>query len=191
MFLMRVPLLALLAAVIMAGCAQFPVFTQEHEQTNPDAFEAQARVYVRFGARAFSGTLRWQHTTGADEVWLGGPIGQTAAHIIRDSSGATLTTADQQTYRARSIESLTRDGLGWALPLADLSYYVVDKVPPAADGKQERDARGMPVRVQHSGWLVQWQRPEVPSGEATLPRLNLTKDDVEIRLVIDQLGSAD
>ena len=184
-----VPLLALLA--LFGGCALVPFGEEGREHANPQSFEAQGRVYVRFGGRAFSGTLRWRHDASVDEVWLGGPLGQTAAHIVGDSMGAVLTTADQQTYRARTIESLTRDGLGWSLPLVDLSYYVVDKVPTAAEGATERDARARPLRTQNAGWLVQWTRPEAAAETDTLPRLNLTKEDVEIRLVIDRIGSGD
>jgi len=184
----RVPLSAVLAAAsLIAGCAQFPFTGSSREQGNPDAFEALGRVYVRFGLRAFSGSLRWRHDPQADEVWLGGPLGQTGAHIVRDSAGATLTTADQQTYRAMSIESLTRDGLGWSMPLADLSYYVVGKVPPDSVNGVERDTAGRVVGVERDGWKVQWSIGDAAAAGSSLPRLNLTKDDVEIRLVIDRL----
>jgi outer membrane lipoprotein LolB len=177
-------LLALCAG--LAGCAQLPFF-QARESGNPEAFEAQGRVYVRYGPRAFSGALRWQHAAHADQVWLGGPLGQTVAHIARDSSGAELTTADQQVYRATSIEALTREGLGWSLPLADLSYYVVGEVPPEAASGAERDASGRIVRVAHDGWSVRWVALD-PQASAERPgRIELGKDDVEIRFVVDRL----
>ena len=178
-------LLALLAWV--AGCAQMP-FGQSAERGSPETFEVQGRVYVRYGARAFSGSLRWQHSARADEVWLGGPLGQTAAHIVRDGSGAVLTTADQQVYRATSMESLTRDGLGWTLPLDDLSYYVLGRVPEAAAGSAERDANGRLLRVEHEGWAVRWASPQGESANRT-GRIELSKEDVEIRFVVDRLES--
>jgi len=171
---------------LLAGCAQFP-FMSERQPAATDAFEALGRVYVRFGPRGFSGTLRWRHDGQSDEVWLGGPLGQTAAHILRDASGATLTTADQRTYSAWSIESLTEDGLGWRLPLADLSFYVLGQVPPAADASAARDSLGRLQRLEHNGWTVRWLGTEPGAAPAALPRLNLVRDDVEIRFVIDRL----
>jgi len=181
------PLPVLAIALLIAGCAQLPFTGTDREQGSADAFEALGRVYVRFGPRAFSGTLRWRHDAQLDEVWLGGPFGQTGAYIVRDSAGATLTTADQQTYRALSIEALTREGLGWSLPLADLSYYVLGKVPPAAAAGVERDAQGRMVRAERDGWTVRWATGDATAAATALPRLNLTKDDVEIRFVVDQL----
>ena len=112
---------------------------------------------------------------------------RTAAYIVRNENGASLTAADQQTYHATSMESLTRKGLGWTLPLADLSYYVVGKLPPDAAEVAERDAQGRLVRAQHDGWMVRWTYAEAATLEATLPRLNLVKDDIEIRVVVDRL----
>jgi outer membrane lipoprotein LolB len=150
-------------------------------------FEAQGRVYVRYGPRAFAGSLRWQHALERDEVWLGGPLGQTAAHIVRDSTGAILTTADQQEYRSTSIEALTREGLGWSLPLADLSYYVLGKVPEDAAASAERDGSGRIVQATRDGWSVRWVALSDAASAQRPGRIELGKGDVEIRFVIDRL----
>lgn len=180
-------LFALCSVLLLGACAQLQPFFRDMEQGNPQGFEMQGRMYVRYGAQAFSGTLRWMHATERDEVWLGVPLGQTAAHIVRDVSGASLTTAAQQTYHAMSIESLTREGLGWSFPLVDLSYYVLASVPPGAAAPQAVPGEGI-RRVVHGGWTVQWTPREASAGVSTPPaRLTLARDDVEIRLVIDQL----
>lgn len=175
----------LLTAVLVGACAQLPWVAPPG---TPQAFEAQGRVYVRYGAQAFSGSLRWQHEPYADQVWLGGPLGQTAAHIVRDSGGAVLTTADQKVYRSTSIEALTREGLGWTLPLADLSYYVLGMVPADAQ-VLERGPGERPVRAARAGWTVRWV-PVAEGREGAAQRIELTKDDVEIRFVVDQLDRA-
>jgi outer membrane lipoprotein LolB len=181
-----VPLLAL--AMAISGCAQLPFGGgRSTELGATESFELLGRVYVRFGPRAFSGSLRWRHALEADEVWLGGPLGQTAAHIVRDSAGAALTTADQQTYRSMSLDALTRDGLGWTLPLADLSFYVQGKVPQEAAADAERDSELRVLRVARNGWEVQWIEREPVAGATRLPRIELRKDEVEIRLVVDRL----
>ena len=184
-------LACLVFALVLSGCAQLPFMGPGRSQGSPVSFEMLGRVYVRFGPQAFSGSLRWRHDDLADEVWLGGPLGQTAAHIVRDATGAALTTADQQTYRAMSIESLTKDGLGWSLPLADLSYYVLGEVPPGASNAAERDGAGHMTRLEHDGWAVRWTRREAASPGPAILRLDLRKEDVEIRLVIDQLQRPD
>ena len=178
--------IVLALAVCMSGCAQLP-WTGAGDRGIAEAFEAQGRVYVRYGPRAFSGTLRWQHALERDEVWLGGPLGQTAAHIVRDDTGAILTTADQQEYRATSIEALTREGLGWSLPLADLSYYLLGKVPEDAAASAERDASGRIVRATRDGWSVRWVALGDEASAQRPGRIELSKADVEIRFVVDRL----
>lgn len=187
MFRCRPALFALSAVLLLGACAEMQSFFRDTEQGNPQAFEMQGRMYVRYGPQAFSGTLRWTHSTERDEVWLGGPLGQTGAYIVRDVSGAALTTATQQTYRAMSIESLTREGLGWSFPLVDLSFYVLAAVPPGAGAPERVPGENM-WRVVHGGWTVQGTTREASNGVSAPPaRLTLAREDVEIRLVVDQL----
>lgn len=182
----RHALLAAAAALMLSACAELPFFARNAESGSPQAFEMQGRVYVRYGAKAFSGSLRWQHELARDEVWFGGPLGQTGAHIRRDFEGATLTTADQQVYRATSIEALTRDGLGWSLPLADLSYLVLGLTPPGAGSA----GTGSSLATRE-GWTARMTRREGTAADAPPARLDLARDDVEIRLVVDRLERAD
>jgi outer membrane lipoprotein LolB len=180
---------AVYASLLLAlgGCATLGPNT-EREAGPVEPFELQGRVFARFGTSAFTGTIRWQHELAGDQVWLGGPFGQGAAHIERGAEGATLTTADHQTYHANSVESLTRNGLGWALPLADLGYYVLDK-PPVANGEArvQRNGQEQIVRVTHDGWNVDLTRAEPGSAVTHPTRIRLSREGVEIRLVIDHL----
>jgi outer membrane lipoprotein LolB len=155
-----------------------------------ESFEMQGRIYARFGAHAFSGSIRWRHTRAADELWLGGPLGQTVIHIMRDVDGATLTTANGQVYRAFSLEGLMQDALGWAMPLADLSHYVLGEVPPGVEESAvKRDANGRLLAVSRNGWTVALTGPQQPEPAVRPTRLTMSKDSVEVRMVIDQLDA--
>lgn len=185
------PVWSVAVLVLIGGCAELPFSAAARlREGSATAFELLGRVYVRFGQRAFTGSLRWQHAREADEVWLAGPLGQTAAHILRDAAGATLTSADQQVFRAFSLDALTRDGLGWTLPLADLSHYVLGNLPPLAQAVPGRDRGGRLQDLEHEGWRVRWVHRENATAGATPGRIELRKDDVEIRLVVDRLDRA-
>jgi len=174
--------------VFASGCAELPwVGGAREESASSTAFEMLGRVYARFGERAFSGSLRWQHARELDEAWLAGPLGQTLAHIRRDGTGATLTGADQREYRAFSLSALTREGLGFAFPLGDLSHYVLNEAPRAIAVPPERDVLGRIMRAEHDGWNVRFHyRDDAPSNAPPL-RIDMRNAEVEIRLVIDQL----
>ena len=181
---------ALSALIALAGCAGLQPFGREEALGAAEPFELQGRVYARFSDRAFSGSIRWRHTPAADEVWLGGPLGQTAAHIVRDASGATLTNANQQTYRSTNLEASMRDSMGWALPLADLSHYVLGQTPSAvADANVKRNADKRLIALSHDGWEVEFTPADQPNAGSRPARLRMLKDAIEVRIVIDQLDA--
>src|SRR6185503_21292358 len=92
-------LLLLLVVSCLPACA---LFGPESPAPSDAPFDLVGRVAVNSDGRAFSSNVRWQHSGAREEVWLLTPLGQTLAHIVSDSDGATLTAADQKQYRAAS-----------------------------------------------------------------------------------------
>ena len=177
---------ALAAALIVAGCATLSPDAGGPGEPSPTPFDLSGRVLVSYDGRAFSSGLRWQHGPGRDEIWLLTPIGQTLAHIVNEPDGATLTGADQQQYRAISVDSLTRQALGWELPLARLQYWVRGEIAPgSAPGAVERDANQRLIRLEQHGWRIVFANYPLEEHEGLPRRLDLARDDHEIRLVID------
>ena len=143
-------------------------------------------MLVSYDGRAFSSGLRWLHAQGRDEIWLSGPLGQTLAHISGDGDGVVLTAADQRQYRAASIERITREALGWELPVAHLKYWVRGDIAPGnAPAAVVRADDQRIVELEQDGWRVAlafFQRPEYDG----LPRrLDVEGGSHQIRLVID------
>jgi len=174
---------ALVAAVNLAGCA---LLAPPPPAGSTAPFDIVGRVAVKFEGRAYTSNLRWQHAAGREEVWLSTPLGQTLAHIQSDGVEATLTTADRQQYRAASVESLTRQALGWELPLARLTWWVRgEPVPGTAPASASRDGASRLTRLDQDDWSIAFEN--YPPGEnGGLPRrLDLRSGGQEIRLVID------
>jgi len=175
-------ILALLAGAALSACAVLappPPAAQA-------PFDIVGRVAVNFEGRAFSSNLRWQHAAGRGEVWLLSPLGQTVAHIASDPDGATLTAADRQQYRAESVEALTRQALGWELPLSRLTWWVRgEPVPGTPPTGVKRDEQSRLVALAQDGWQIAFTN--YPPGEqGGLPRrLDLKSGAQEIRLLID------
>ncbi len=171
------------AALLCAGCA---MFTPGANVPVAEPFDILGRLVASSEGRAFFANFRWRHTAVDNEIWLMSPVGQTLAHIAADASGATLTTADQQEYRALSVEGLTRQALGWPLPLAQLQHWIRgDTVPDSAVAAVTRDARGRLLLLEQEGWSIRYAYPETADG--SLPRqLDLTQGGQRIRMVIDE-----
>lgn len=174
--------LAALAVAFAAACA-----TPGLPPPAPQAFDLSGRVLVSFDGRAFSSGLRWQHLPVRDEIWLLTPLGQALAHIVSTEEGATVTGVDRKQYQGADVEALTRQALGWELPVTRLQYWVRGEVAPgSAPRNVQRDAEGRLTGLTQDEWQIALQRyPE--SDHGGLPRrIELRRGASEaIRLVID------
>jgi outer membrane lipoprotein LolB len=175
-----------LALALLAGCASVP-----RADRDPHAFDLLGRVLVTYSGGAFSANLRWQHAAAQEEIWLMTPTGQTLAHIVDSAEGATLTSADRKTYRAGSVEALTQQALGWALPLSLLQYWVQGNPAPGfAPAALERGTGDRLVALTQNGWrVIMSYYPEGEQG-GSVRRLDMTGGANEIRFVIDTWRSA-
>lgn len=179
---------AALLVLMLSACA---VLMEQQAQYPPAApFDLLGRVLVSYDGRAFTSNVRWKHTGDSDEIWLMTPAGQTLAHIVHAADGAVLTAADQQQYRAGSVESLTRSALGWELPLARLQFWVRGQAAPGSvPDAFERDVTQRPAALVQDGWRIAYVN-NPPERHAGLPRrLDLTRSSQTIRLVIDEWRS--
>ena len=175
---------AALCAALLAACTT--TGGPAPDAAPAPAFELAGRILVRYQERAFSSAVRWMQKAGSDEIWFTAPLGQTLAHLQADGSGATLTTADQQQYRATSIESLTRSALGWRFPVAGLRYWVLGlPAPQLPVTAVERDAAGRVVRLQQGDLRVAFDYAAPDSVRPS--RLEVAGGDAQLRLVTDDL----
>lgn len=178
---------ALAAGVVLWWCAGCAALLPATPGRDAAAFDVLGRVLASQDGRAFSAGFRWRHVPPENEIWLMTPTGTTLAHIAVDAIGATLTTADQQEYRASSVEALTRRALGWPLPLAQLQYWIHGEVVPGlAVDAAERGADGRLVSLTQDAWNIRYGYPDVLVAAQRPRLLDLLRDGQRIRLVIDE-----
>jgi outer membrane lipoprotein LolB len=169
---------AALVAVVATACASLPAPVP----TETPAFEISGRVAVRYGAESATGRAEWRHASGADDLVISSPIGQGIAELTRRGDAYTLVTSDGKRHVASDPESLTESVLGWRLPLAGLPDWVRGRPLPDAPAQTKLDG-GRLSRLAQSGWTIEY----LEYGENGLPRrLRLTRDTLDIRLVIEE-----
>ena len=165
------------AAAILGACATLP----EPGRAPPGGFELSGRVAVRHARDSGSARIFWRHSDDADELLITSPVGQGIARISREGGRFRLVTGDQKEYRAADAESLTDEALGWRLPLSGLPDWVQARASP--DRPAEVTGRaGEGLEIRQDGWRVTYD--EFRDGRPF--RMRLSRDDVEIRLVVDQ-----
>ena len=177
-------LLALLSALALAGCTSLLPYGDAPMRAAP--FDVLGRVFVRYGDRALSANMRWQHARDSDDIWLMTPTGQALAYLREDYEGATFTGADQTQYRASSAESLTRQAMGWELPIGKLQHWVRGVAAPGMVVEiVERDADGRTRRMTQDGWQITYDYYPATQNNGLPRRMEFVSAGQTLRLVID------
>jgi outer membrane lipoprotein LolB len=152
---------------------------------NIEAFSLNGRVAVKLDDRGYSANLLWQHANTHDSIRLLSLVGLVVAEIEADAAGATLITGDKKVYRSDNVQQLTREVLGWDLPLAGLQHWVLGRADPANPVQtEERDVRNRLRKLTQNDWRIAYLGY---AGDSALPaRMALVYDRLSLRLVIDR-----
>jgi len=169
----------------LTGCASTrPAQILPASNAAIEAFALNGRVAVKLDDRGYSASLRWRHSATRDSLRLLSPVGSVVGEIEADSNGATLTTSDKKVYRSNDAQTLTREVLGWDLPLAGLRYWVTGRADPVAPVQaQERDDKQRLKSLMQNEWRIAYLEY---FGDSALPaRLSLAYDRLHLRLIIE------
>lgn len=173
-------------ALGLAACAPLPVTAPDTVATRnaAPAFELQGRLSASDGQQAASGRVEWQHIRGTHHFTLLTPLGQVVAQLDADARGARLQTADGQVLSADSAEALLPQVLGVDVPIGRLGLWVQAAPGPEAEIRN-RDSAGRPALVIDLGWRIEYLDYAGESADAPPARLDISRGDARIRLVID------
>lgn len=147
-------------------------------QTLPERFALTGRIGVKADGKGYYANFDWVHADGEDQVAILSPLGQTMALIQRSAQSVSLT-ADGKVYDAPDSETLTRDMLGWALPLDPLAWWVNGSPAPG-------EFVVTPQGFSQQGWTIA-SEGALPTAMGIRPsRLHLQRPQLDIRMVIHQ-----
>jgi outer membrane lipoprotein LolB len=183
-WLRRIALL-IAPAALMAGCAVAPQAPAIRSIEAVDRFALSGRVAVKLDSKGYSARLRWLHEPRDDAVWLYSPVGSVLATLTVNGLGATLVTADREVHNSNDVQALTREVLGWDLPLEGLQHWVLGRPDPAAPvAEVVRDQRSRLVRLVQRDWTVEYS---AYVDDGVLPAaLTLRYGELRLRLVVDR-----
>jgi outer membrane lipoprotein LolB len=175
----------LLLALALGACATPPTVSSiEMRAPLADNWTLQGRIGIRTEDQSLSGNFSWQHHAGMDDLLMTSPLGQGVAHITSDASGVTLEVPNQPPHRAPDAESLTRQVLGYALPVSGLAWWVQAHPAPGSVSVIKRDAAGRIAQLRQDGWVIDYL--QYADDAAARPRkLLVAREGLEIRLVAD------
>jgi len=181
---MRSPLFLLV--LLLAGCVTAPPKPIARPvQAERAGFALDGRIAVKYDGSRPSGGFHWRHDADSDDILMLAPLGVTVAHIRRDASGTELEASGKH-YAAQDSSELMQQVLGWSLPLSGLPYWVMGLPMPGAMALVERDANGQISVLQQDGWDIRYTAYATPSADSLPMRMTLRREQLEIRLLIDE-----
>jgi outer membrane lipoprotein LolB len=178
---------ATVAVLLSAACAPLPPAPPAGLAAREAvaAFELEGRISATDGSRAASGRFDWQHDPVADRWTVYNPLGQIAARLERDPVGARLLAADGSMVEATSAEELLPLVLGVEVPVARLARWV-QAAPDDRAEVRHVDSVGRPTLVIDHGWRIDYPAYAGDGVDAPPARLDISRGDARIRLLIDQ-----
>jgi len=157
----------LLGMLLLAGCATLPAPSRPPVDAIA-VFAFSGRLAVRQGETRHHLKIDWRHDAAQDEILLATPLGQGVAEIVRDAAGARLRLADTRAFAATDWSSLAEQVFGFRLPLAAAPRWLL-----GAEGDME-------------GWSLRVLERENDSANALPALIELERDDIQVRLKIDE-----
>jgi outer membrane lipoprotein LolB len=193
--MIRQLLIAAALSAAVAGCATTGPRSTAVVAPYSEKIELNGRLSINYShdGKKESSTVNydWQQDKDNTNISLISPTGQTVAVIKVTPRSATLTQSDKQPQTAPDIDTLTRQMLGWTLPVGGLREWLQGHATDS-NGKPFVASPANDTVITRDGWkleYVNWQddKAAVPKPkriDVTRIALGEAVEDVNIRIVI-------
>ena len=176
-------------AAVLTGCATTSgPLSQAPVAAYRDTINLDGTMSANYQRDGHPGSVtvkfEWEQTPGRVDVNLATPLGQTVAKISVTPESATLTQADRAPRVAKDLETLTRDSLGWSLPVSGLRDWL-QGYATGADGKRFTASPANNTVVTKDGWrlrFVTWQDDAATNPQPK--RIDADREELAIRFAI-------
>lgn len=189
----------MLLAAVLGGCAGVPWGRGPAPPATPDLIEEHAaaiaamrhwrlngRMAVQHDDQGFSAGLEWRERDGAFDLRVAAPLGRGTVAMSGDAAHVTLTTPKGEHFVADSAENLMQAHLGWSLPVGGARYWVKGMPAPDTPPAQEvYDGQGRWTDFAQDGWRISILDYDDDTGLSLPRKLFLSRDDLQVRLVIE------
>jgi outer membrane lipoprotein LolB len=184
---------------ILAGCASLPAPTtqttaskasQQRTQRLQEVkeFSLEAKMAVQYAGKGYTARMEWQHQAQEDTMRIFSPLGQQVALIHRTPHAVTLTDQNGKEHEASDVASLTERLLGWRLPLAGLSQWILGIPHSASPFEASYLENGAAASLVQDQWQINYGDYQQTALNGALEQLpyttRLQQQDVRLKLVI-------
>lgn len=148
-------------------------------------FKMSGRIGIQMQGYGLSGPIKWLHTSKLDDIDLFSPFGGKVAQINKTEDGVTLTTQDGKIHQAEDTESLTQRTLGWRIPFASLSDWIIGRPTKGVTSNLSWDESGKLNKLTQDGWEISYIEYQNKNNLDLPSKINLRNAKMNVRLVIE------
>ena len=150
-------------------------------------FSIKGRIGVITQPKNFTAKMLWQHLPETDNIDIYSPLGSKVANITKTSQQVSLTDNKQKVLYAEDAETLTREHLGFSLPLSGLSYWAIGK--PNHNSIAEMvtwDQYGRVDKIIQEAWNIEYKDYVDFEGYLLPKKITLTNEKITLKLIVDE-----
>lgn len=151
-----------------------------------DAWRLEGRIGVQTPKDAWHANLFWEHDHHQDRLRISGPFSQGVVSIILQGDLIYINEGNGVVESSRDPDVMLQERLGFAVPLANLRYWVMGVPSPATAYLPEHDAVGSVRGFSQSGWRLSFER-FVNVRDLVLPqKMMIQGNEVKLKLIADE-----
>jgi outer membrane lipoprotein LolB len=194
----RAAISALLVLASFAGCRTVPPATvigpgadapwpeQRRGLERLENFALTGRVAVAANGQGFSASLRYQQQPRRSDLALDGPFGMGGLRVALDGEQVNVSTSRGEQLDGQAARDELERRLGFALPLAELRWWLLG-IPAPGDANVNQDAASGEIRdFVQNGWRVSINTRAAALGFALPQRLTAEREGTRMKLLVDR-----
>ncbi|MDM7321755.1 MAG: lipoprotein insertase outer membrane protein LolB [Gammaproteobacteria bacterium] len=191
-------LLLLGGLLLLAGCATAPLLepttdpqrislwqTHQAKLHQIKRWRAEGRAAILAQGTGGQIAFDWQREPGQHVLNIRTPLGQNVMQLTQNAQGVVLIDQDGSVYQGGDGETLLRETLGWSVPLDAMHAWLLG-LPTSQSDAYNLDEEGRLKRMHSNGWRIDYQRYTLVNGIPLPSRMELTRTDLTLRLVVDR-----
>ncbi|HEU4625286.1 MAG TPA: lipoprotein insertase outer membrane protein LolB [Steroidobacteraceae bacterium] len=154
-----------------------------------DHFDLSGRIAVAAAQEGFNAKLRWDQRGDRSSLALDGPLGVGGVRITADGTTVNVVNSRGEPLDSDAARREIAARLGFDPPLQSLRFWVQGVPDPAHPADEVLDDQQRLVTLRQDGWQIDYAKYTVAAGQWLPSLLTLRRDDIRVRLLVDNWGS--
>jgi outer membrane lipoprotein LolB len=143
-------------------------------------------VAVAANGQGFSASLRYQQLAQRSDLALDGPLGIGGLRIALEGENLNIATSRGEALDGDAARAELERRLGFALPLAELRWWLLGIPAPGEAGVEQDAGSGEIHAFVQSGWRVVINARMTNLGFSLPQRLTAEREGARLKLLVER-----